>query len=138
MRPRLPGDKIHVSDWTPPQQSLLASQLMEVDQLKALQTYVQNIEEELQKHNELRVPMGIAFSTKHANYNRAMGNWEKKSSYLLREIVKFKNYIDALQGAQQTKERVYKMRREEERQRQADDDSMAIYQSTSMGATGTS
>lgn len=132
MRPKLPGDKIFINDWTPPQQSLLASQLMEVDQLKALQTYVSNVEEDLQKHNELRGPMMLAFSSKHSNHAKAMGNWEKKSSYLLREIVKFKNYIDALQGAQITKDRIYKLRREEEKQRQADDDSMAIYQSSSM------
>lgn len=134
-RPRLPGDRVHVSDWTPPQQSLLASQLLEVDQLKALQLYVQNIEEDLQRHNELRAPMLLAFSSKHTNYSRAMTNWEKKSAYLLREIVKFKNYIDALQGAQQTKERIYRLRQEDDRQRQADDDSMALQQSSNMGAS---
>lgn len=112
-RPKLPGDRIHISDWTPPQQSLLASQLMEVDQLKALQTYVQHVEEDLQKHNELRGPMLLAFSSKGSNYSKAMNNWEKKSSYLLREIVKFKNYIDALQCAHNARERIYKLRREE-------------------------
>lgn len=136
VRPKLPGDKIHVSDWTPPQQSLFASQLLEIDQLKALQQYVENIEAELQKHNTLRGPMLLAFSSKHSNYSKAMGNWEKKSSYLLREIVKFKNYTESLQNATQARERIYRMRREEEKQRQADDDSMAIYQSWSMG-TGT-
>ena len=30
-----------------------------------------------------------------------MGNWEKKSSYLLREIVKFRTYIDCLTMAQE-------------------------------------
>jgi hypothetical protein len=33
-----------------------------------------------------------------------MGNWEKKSAYLLREIVKFKTYVDSLKAAQQQKE----------------------------------
>lgn len=135
IRPRLPGDKIHISDWTPPQQSLFASQLLEVDQLKALQQYVENIEAELQKHNTLRGPMVLAFSPKHSNYSKAMGNWEKKSAYLLREIVKFKNYTESLQNAQQARERIYRMRREEEKQRQADDDSMAIYQSWNMSTT---
>ena len=36
-----------------------------------------------------------------------MTNWERKSSYLLREIVKFRTYIDALQIAQTQKERIY-------------------------------
>ena len=36
-----------------------------------------------------------------------MSNWERKSSHLLREIVKFRTYIDCLQGAQTQKERIY-------------------------------
>jgi len=36
-----------------------------------------------------------------------MTNWERKSSYLLREIVKFRTYIDCLQSAQVQKEKVY-------------------------------
>lgn len=35
-----------------------------------------------------------------------MANWEKKSSYLLREIVKFRTYIDSLQGAQAARQRI--------------------------------
>ena len=61
-RPRLPGDKILITDWTPPQQSMVASVLMEVDQLKALSTYVKNIEDELEKHNDLRGAMLLAVS----------------------------------------------------------------------------
>jgi hypothetical protein len=106
IRPKLPGDKIHISDWSPPQQSTVASQLMEVDQLKALQLYVQNVEEELQKHNELRPAMVLAFSQRHPNSTKAMTNWERKSSYLLREIVKFRTYIDSLQAAATQKENV--------------------------------
>ncbi|KAL8681078.1 MAG: hypothetical protein Q9186_002790 [Xanthomendoza sp. 1 TL-2023] len=107
VRPKLPGDRIPISDWTPPQQSMVASVLLEVDQLRALKTYVKNIEEELQKHNELRSPMLLAFSTRHPNSTKAMANWERKSSYLLREIVKFGTYIDCLQAAQAQKEVVY-------------------------------
>ena len=60
--PKLPGDKITIHDWTPPQQSMVASALMEVDQLRQLMSYVRNIEEELQRHNELRGPMLLAVS----------------------------------------------------------------------------
>ncbi|KAJ9611438.1 hypothetical protein H2200_004622 [Cladophialophora chaetospira] len=120
VRAKLPGDKIHISDWAPPQQSMFASQLMEVDQLRALQTYVTNVEEELQKHNDLRSLMLLAFTAKHPNSNKAMNNWEKKSSYLLREIVKFRTYIDTLQNAQATKEKIYRMRNEEEEAQQSE------------------
>lgn len=36
-----------------------------------------------------------------------MVNWERKSSYLLHEIVKFRTYIDCLQTAQTQKEKIY-------------------------------
>ena len=36
-----------------------------------------------------------------------MANWEKKSSYLLREIVKFTTYIDSLHAAEAARERIY-------------------------------
>ncbi len=62
-RARLPGDRIAITDWIPPQQSLVASVLMEVDQLKNLRTYVNNITKELEKHNELRAPMSLAVSS---------------------------------------------------------------------------
>ena len=47
------------------------------------------------------------FSPRHPNHNKAMTNWERKSSYLLREIVKFRTYIDCLQAAQTQKEKLY-------------------------------
>lgn len=131
-RPRLPGDKVMINDWTPPQQSMVASVLMEVDQLKGLSTYVKNIEDELEKHNELRAAMLLAvsqhifrhdiclprfdsnfytqFSPRHPNSAKAMANWERKSSYLLREIVKFRTYIDCLEAAQKQKEKIYSER----------------------------
>lgn len=107
-RPKLPGDKITITDWSPPQQSMMASTLLEIDQLKQLITYVLKIETELQRHNELRGPMLLAFSPRGSNYGRAMTNWERKSAYLLREIVKFRTYIDCLQAAQAMKESILK------------------------------
>ncbi|PGH12576.1 hypothetical protein AJ79_04197 [Helicocarpus griseus UAMH5409] len=106
VRPRLPADRIHISDWSPPQQSMMASTLSELDQLNTLRKYVKHVEEELQQHNELRSAMVLAFTPRHPNANKAMANWERKSSYLLREIVKFRTYIDCLQQAQVQKEKI--------------------------------
>jgi hypothetical protein len=39
-----------------------------------------------------------------------MANWEKKSAYLLREIVKFRTYIDSLTAAHHAKEVLTKER----------------------------
>jgi len=44
-----------------------------------------------------------------------MANWEKKSSYLLREIVKFRTYIDSLQAADTRKQEIYVERAERRR-----------------------
>ena len=36
-----------------------------------------------------------------------MNNWQRKSDYLLREIVKFRTYIDSLTAAQKAKDSFY-------------------------------
>lgn len=113
VRAKLPADRVHLSDWTPPQQSMNASNLSEAEQLKALQNYVKNVEDDLQKHNELRPAVLLAFSPRHPNAAKAMSNWERKSSYLLREIVKFRTYIDCLVAANTQKEKIYASRAEE-------------------------
>jgi hypothetical protein len=51
--------------------------------------------------------MNLAFSPRHPNATKAMANWERKSSYLLREIVKFRTYIDSLRNAINSKEKIY-------------------------------
>ncbi|RAL64618.1 hypothetical protein DID88_001651 [Monilinia fructigena] len=107
IRSRLPGDRIIINDWSPPIQSMRASNLMETDQLRTLKAYVQSIEEELRKHNLLRNPMLLAYTPRHPNAQKAMANWEKKSSYLLREIVKFTTYIDSLHAAETGRQRIY-------------------------------
>jgi len=107
VRPRLPADRVNISDWSPPQQSMAASNMTEEDQLKKLQAYVKNVEDDLQRHNELRSAMTLAFSPRHPNSAKAMANWERKSSYLLREIVKFRTYIDSLRNAINQKEKIH-------------------------------
>lgn len=59
---RLPGDKAQIAEWHPPSQSMMASQLLEVDQLKALQAYVGEVEADLAKHNEVRHAIELAVS----------------------------------------------------------------------------
>ena len=140
-RTRLPGDKVALAEWTSPSQSLMASQLMEVDQLRALRAYVEGVEGELAGHNVLKGGMeGVVscavllarhrypnadivsltqYSSRHANYARAMTNWQRKSDHLLREIVKFQTYIDSLSGAQKAKEAVFVRKEEREAAKRA-------------------
>ncbi|KAK0905684.1 hypothetical protein LTS16_025442 [Friedmanniomyces endolithicus] len=109
-RSRLPGDKAHVTEWQPPSQSMMASRLLEVDQLRALTAYVGCAEVELERHNELKHAIELAYSPRHANHHRSVANWQRKSDYLLREIVKFRTYMDSLAAAQTAKERFYAKR----------------------------
>lgn len=131
-RPKLPADKITISDWTPPTQSMRASTLSEDEQFAYLTDYVSGVEEELGKHQMVRGGMGLAvsvsvsayrfiltnyvlqFSKSSPNAVKVTNNWEKKSSYLLREIVKFRTYIDTLEAAKKRREEVYEERRERE------------------------
>ncbi|KAI1378043.1 hypothetical protein F4677DRAFT_33819 [Hypoxylon crocopeplum] len=106
-RTKLPGDRIHIAEWTPPAQSLRPSTCSETEQLDTLETYVKSIEQDLQKHNQLRSPMLLAFTPRGHNAGKAMANWERKSSYLLREIVKFRTYVDCLQHAKMRREEIY-------------------------------
>ncbi|KAI0388346.1 hypothetical protein F5Y17DRAFT_463797 [Xylariaceae sp. FL0594] len=106
-RIKLPGDRIHIAEWSPPSQSLRPSQCSESDQLETLLAYVKSVEEDLKQHNQLRSPMLLAFTPRGHNAAKAMANWERKSSYLLREIVKFTTYVDCLQTAADRRKEVY-------------------------------
>lgn len=129
---KLPGDKAHLIEWQPPSQSMMASQLLEVDQLRQLTAYVEESERELQMHQQLKHAIELAvscrtadhpvltncasqFSPRHPNHNKAMANWQRKSDYLLREIIKFRTYIDALVAAEKAKESLYARKKVEGR-----------------------
>ncbi|KAJ2969029.1 hypothetical protein NUW58_g10087 [Xylaria curta] len=92
---------------SPPSQSLRPSQCSESEQLETLSAYIKSVEDELQQHNQLRSPMLLAFTPRGHNAAKAMTNWERKSSYLLREIVKFRTYVDSLQRASERRSEVY-------------------------------
>lgn len=107
---KLPGDIVTVAEWRAPTQSMRPSNAPEKEQLNILNNYVKSIDEELQQHNALRSPMLLAFTPRGSNAQKAMANWERRSSYLLREIVKFRTYVDVLQVAATRKEEIYKER----------------------------
>lgn len=115
-RQKLPGDVIHIAEWAAPAQSMRPSTVGEEEQLHVLEAYVRSIEEELQGHNQLRGPMLLAFTPRGQNAGKAMANWERKSAYLLREIVKFRTYVDCLQQADARKKEIYQEREERERE----------------------
>ncbi|KIH91306.1 sec7 domain containing protein [Sporothrix brasiliensis 5110] len=107
---KLPGDRIAIAEWMPPAQSLRPSNAAEPQQLQTLMAYVQSIESELKSHNALRSPMLLAFTPRGQNATKAMANWERKSSYLLREIVKYRTYVDCLTEAERRRSEIYQER----------------------------
>ncbi|CCJ31359.1 unnamed protein product [Pneumocystis jirovecii] len=61
--------------------------------------YISILEKDVQKHNAYRPQILQAFSPRHPNLAKALLNWERKSQYLLREIVKYKTYLECLSRA---------------------------------------
>ncbi|PNY24946.1 PH and SEC7 domain-containing protein, partial [Tolypocladium capitatum] len=106
-RGKLPGDRVHIAEWSPPTQSMRPSYAPEAEQRGTLMAYVRSIERDLQAHNQTRSPMLLAFTPRGQNAGKAMANWERKSAYLLREIVKFRTYVDCLQQAETRKREIY-------------------------------
>lgn len=94
-----PNDRVIIAEWKPPQQPLTGSTLSEDEQLKALQRYARLLQSELETHNELRAPMSRLYSSRSPNASKSTANWEKRSSFLLSEIVKYTTYVSALEDA---------------------------------------
>lgn len=109
-RGKLAGDRVTIAEWAPPTQSMRPSNLPESEQLESLSTYVKSIEDDLQIHNQLRSPMLLTFTPRGNNANKAMANWERKSAYLLREIVKFRTYVEILQQSESRRKEIHKER----------------------------
>lgn len=93
------ADKIFINDWREPLPPPVSSVHDEETQLDALQKHVSYMKEDLKRHNELREPMMTLYPPRSTNGTKAQLNWEKKSKYLLKEIVKYDSYIDSLQVA---------------------------------------
>ncbi|KAH7029262.1 uncharacterized protein B0I36DRAFT_290773 [Microdochium trichocladiopsis] len=120
-RAKLPGDKVTITEWAPPAQSMRPSASGEAEQLETLTAYVKSIEDDLQRHNQLRSPMLLTFTPRGHNSAKAMANWERKSSYLLREIVKFRTYVDGLQQAERRRAEIYAERENARRAARGED-----------------
>ncbi|KAL4074056.1 hypothetical protein J3A83DRAFT_4090639 [Scleroderma citrinum] len=93
------ADRVYINDWKPPIPPSISSINDEETQLEALQKYVGTLKKDLKHHNELREPMVALYPPRSAHCMKAQSNWEKKSQYLLTEIVKYESYIDSLKDA---------------------------------------
>ncbi|GLB37099.1 putative pleckstrin homology domain containing protein [Lyophyllum shimeji] len=93
------AQKTLINDWKPPLPPTVSSVHDEETQLDALKKHVSAMKKDLERHNDLREPMTALYQPKTANAIKALSNWEKKSQWLLTEIVKYESYIDSLQAA---------------------------------------
>lgn len=95
----LPGDKLVIKEWRPAGQSMVVSDVNEEKQLENIRDYVEHAESDLARHNELRGKLLQAFTPNTLNWKRAHSNWEKKSQFLLQQVIRYKTYSDSLQRA---------------------------------------
>lgn len=93
------SERLFINDWKPPIPPSISSIHDEETQLEALQKYVYTLKKDLKHHNELREPMNALYTPRSTNGSKAQSNWEKKSQFLLTEIVKYDSYVDSLQSA---------------------------------------
>ncbi|KAG0704534.1 hypothetical protein DFH29DRAFT_981455 [Suillus ampliporus] len=93
------SERLFINDWKPPIPPSISSIHDEESQLEALQKYVHMLKKDFKHHTELREPMAALYVPRSTNGTKAQSNWEKKSQFLLTEIVKYDSYVDSLQFA---------------------------------------
>ncbi|KDN34547.1 hypothetical protein RSAG8_12371, partial [Rhizoctonia solani AG-8 WAC10335] len=93
------SERIIIHEWTGPMHSVMPSTHDEETQMEALQKQTNLLKHELHVHNELRQPMMSLYVPRSANAVKASNNWERRSQYLLSEIVKYDSYVDSLRSA---------------------------------------
>ncbi|KAI8092985.1 Pleckstrin homology domain-containing protein [Halteromyces radiatus] len=91
------GTSFTVYQWQPPVPPLMASSLGEMAQLDALVQHIKTLNEELDRHRDLKRKMEQKFCRKTSNQVCAMANFENKTQYLLHEIIKYQNYCDSIE-----------------------------------------
>ncbi|OBZ90732.1 PH and SEC7 domain-containing protein C11E3.11c [Choanephora cucurbitarum] len=109
-------DLVNVSVWTPAAPTMIPSALDEEAQLEALQKYVDQLNEEINDHREIKKKIQVKFHNKCQNHSRAMANWEAKSKYMLHEIIKYQNYCNSLEDS------IARRKKEKDQNEQESDD----------------
>ncbi|KAH9811953.1 Pleckstrin homology domain-containing protein [Melampsora americana] len=92
------NSNVMINDWSAPIPPNSISTLTEENQLENLRKHSIYMQTELEKHNYLRKPMMSLYPPRSMNFQKSTNNWEKKSQYLLAEIIKYTTYIDALES----------------------------------------
>ena len=91
------NSNVIVHEWQAPVPPTMSSLLEESAQLSTLRKHVQELSTELDKHRDIKPDMESRFASYKSSGVKAMNNWEKKSRYLLHEIIKYQNYCDSIE-----------------------------------------
>ncbi|KAI8342051.1 hypothetical protein BC941DRAFT_415232 [Chlamydoabsidia padenii] len=90
---------ITLHQWQPPTPPLMASALGEMAQLDTLLQHIRTLNDELDRHRDLKRTIERRFPRKTSNHVCAMSNFENKTQYLLHEIIKYQNYCDSIENS---------------------------------------
>ncbi|KZT56184.1 hypothetical protein CALCODRAFT_497760 [Calocera cornea HHB12733] len=93
------ADRTLIAEWKTPMAPSIPSTLDEETQLESLQKHVKTLQNDLDAHTQLKQPMLQLYTPRSTPYARALANWEKKSQYLLSEVVKYTSYVESLRNA---------------------------------------
>lgn len=93
------GVRIVVKEWEPPVASTVKSSLDEEDQLFSFQQHLQSVEHQLEVHSGLKARLVEVYPAHAPVTFKVLNNWQKKNTYLLKEVVKFKLYVTTLSQA---------------------------------------
>ncbi|KAG2211191.1 hypothetical protein INT47_006310 [Mucor saturninus] len=85
-----------IHEWQSPASPYISSVLEESAQYEVLRNYVYELTTQLDQHRDIKSKM-ISHFTGSKSYAKAMNNWENKSHYLLREIIKYQNYCNSIE-----------------------------------------
>ncbi|PVU92165.1 hypothetical protein BB561_004002 [Smittium simulii] len=88
-----------IADWAPPPDPPQFSNASEQAQIKLFEKHLTYLESELVKHKVCLSTVPERFSPRSSIYTKAFRNWERKAQYLLKELVKYRSYIDCLKKA---------------------------------------
>lgn len=89
--------KVQITEWRPPVQSVVHSELDEAAQLDNLLRYTVTVMGTLQDHRALGPELLTVFPRdKLLVSRRVQGNWERRNQYLMNEVVKYEIYTSTL------------------------------------------
>ncbi|ORX89208.1 hypothetical protein K493DRAFT_358492 [Basidiobolus meristosporus CBS 931.73] len=91
-------EAVGLHDWAEPANPMVQSGLPMIQQYESLARHVSELEQDLEKHMSLHAVLQMRFSSLPSSMAKAFSNWERKSQYILHELIKYQTYVECLGG----------------------------------------